>query len=359
MTLLPLCFLGLVCSVLSDVSVDIPADGCQAGDQECSEESALLQAGWNKKPAGLLYAALNGEKENKDFVFATAVQKSAVTCYDYSTLTTGNVFVNTILDIKNATATINYERTESRGYQVSSSFITETFQSLGQDFHAKFGASTSVTLGIPEVGLGGSAGYNLLLEYRLKMQSTFIKSYTENRSISENVNTTVKGSVAPGQSLALYQVIVTMNGAHLNSNFYNYKPTVSALVVPVSLSFNLEPVVPLLRQLGDIRPGSENKKEWSVLRSQYYWAQNEPIDSQVRGMLGAFRYIIPGSSNTKEWTHLREASSRILGMDQAYCHDTVRLFCDLVRGVFPGSSNKKEWQAIRDKADQCLSGLSR
>jgi len=90
-----------------------------------------------------LAAALNGEKEHKVVVFDTNVQESnAVTCRDYSTFTTGNVVVRPLVVFKNANATSSYEKTVSRGYQVSSSFVTETFKSMGHDFHAKFGAST-------------------------------------------------------------------------------------------------------------------------------------------------------------------------------------------------------------------------
>lgn len=102
MKLISWCALGLAGTALSEVSVDLPID-CQAGDEACSEESALLQyskhqhqckpiehscrhhqqqqqqqqwaAKGSKQPetqgraTGFLYTATNGEGENKVVAF--------------------------------------------------------------------------------------------------------------------------------------------------------------------------------------------------------------------------------------------------------------------------------------------------
>lgn len=281
----------------------------------------------------------------------------AVTCRDYSTELTGHASVMTILDIRNASGSVEYEKTESRGYQVSSSSFTEAFRSVETDFFARFGRSAEVSFGIPK--FSGSASYELVMEFRHKMQTTFKQAYTENQTISQYTNTTVRGIVQPGQSLTLYQVGISMNGARLSSGFYNYRPEAPTLTLPARLSLNFGAVVPLLRQLGDTRPRHDNMREWDRIRAQYFWAQNQPVDSQVRGMLGLFRNIHPGSDNTEEWRHIRETSAQILETDQTYCHHTVRFFCDMLRGIHPRSDNKEEWARIRDKSNQCLLDLSR
>merc|ERR1719245_324217 len=193
------------------------------------------------------------------------------------------------------------------------------------------------------------------MEFRQSMQTTIKRAYTENRTISHYTNTTVRGEVQPGQSLTLYQTVISMNGARLSSSIYNYRQGVSTVKLPAKISFNFGAALPLLKQLGNTRPGSANRDEWDTIRNQYYWHQNEPIDAQVRGMLAVFKSTHPRVDNRREWEHIRGRSSRILEMDQANCHHTVRFFCDMLRSITPGSENTVEWRSIRAKADHCLS----
>lgn len=231
-------------------------------------------------------------------------------------------------------------------------FVSNTF-SIQSGF--SFRQENSAALTFKGVTAGSTSEFSTHLEVANEITRTF-----ETQTSIEETNTDKQTyEVGPGDTIDLYQLVYTFEGAIVRTGILATAPRED---IEVELAFGVAEKIVGLNEILDvllsIRPSQDNKEEWSRIRSAIVSARDKTYDEAFRSLVEVLSTTAPRRDNKKEWAGIRATCREILqAWDGTDKHLLLRKLLSRFMATHPGRDNKKEWGAIRRVSSDILQDL--
>ena len=255
-----------------------------------------------------------------------------------------NEDVNTI--IKREIEVVTKRSIDSRRF-VSSTFAIQAGFSFRQE--------NSASLTFKGVTAGSTSEFSTHLDVAHEITRTF---ETQTTIEEENSDRQVY-KIGPGDTLDLYRLVYAFEGSLVRTDILATEPRDD---VEVELGFGVEEKILGLNEILDvlqaIRPGRDNKDEWSRIRSTIVSARDKSYEEAFRSLVEVLSETKPRQDNKREWAGVRETCGEILEVwETTNKHMLLRKLLNRFLVTKPGRDNKKEWGAIRRVSGEILQDL--
>ncbi|MEM6744170.1 MAG: hypothetical protein AAF676_10590 [Pseudomonadota bacterium] len=231
-------------------------------------------------------------------------------------------------------------------------FVSSTF-SINSGF--SFRKETSASLVYKGVTAGASSEFSSHLEVAHQITRTF----ETQTSIEETSSERQTYEVGPGDTIDLYQLVYTFEGAVVRTGIVSTRPRDD---IEVELAFGVEERIVGLNELLDvllsIRPGRDNKGEWANIRAAIVSARDKSYEEAFRSLVEVMSETKPRRDNKREWADVRETCVEVLDdWEATNKHLLLRKLLTRFMTTHPGRDNKREWAAIRRVSNEILQDL--
>lgn len=232
-------------------------------------------------------------------------------------------------------------------------FVSNTF-SIQSGF--EFRKQTSASLSFKGVGEGSASSE---FSTHLQVANEITRTFETNESIEEQHTERQVYHIGPGDTLNLYRLVYSFEGSLVHTNVVATEPRDD---IEVELGFGVEERIlglnEIMGALQSIRPGRDNKGEWSDIRSVIVSSRDKSYVEAFRSLVEVLGDTSPRRDNKGEWREIRETCAEIIeAWDTTNKHMLLRKLLNRFLVTKPRRDNKREWSHIRKVSGEILQDL--
>ncbi|MEM7506332.1 MAG: hypothetical protein AAF415_06270 [Pseudomonadota bacterium] len=232
-------------------------------------------------------------------------------------------------------------------------FVSNTF-SIQSGF--EFRKEASASLNFKGVGEGSATSE---FSTHLQVANEITRTFETQTSIEEQQTERQVYHIGPGDTINLYRLVYAFEGSLVHTNVVATEPRED---IEVELGFGVEEKIlglsEILDALQSIRPGRDNKGEWSDIRSVIVSARDKSYEEAFRSLVEVLAETSPRRDNKGEWREIRQTCGEILeAWETTNKHMLLRKLLNRFLVTKPRRDNKKEWAHIRRVSSDILQDL--